>query len=182
MPDSEASDRVQSLGTRRPRAWTFRQTRRIAIIAGRVLAVAVLALFVMMAVNTARFSSKQIHPRPVPPIEPLDGYAERLAQAIQYRTVAAEPPAQTDPKPFLGLRSFLESSFPLVHTHLERAIHGGHSLLYRWSGSDSSRESILLMSHLDVVPIEPGTNSKWTHPPFSGDIDGGFIWGRGRWT
>ena len=34
-------------------------------------------------------------------------------------------------------------------------------------------------AHMDVVPIEPGTESSWTHPPFSGDVADGFIWGRG---
>jgi carboxypeptidase PM20D1 len=35
------------------------------------------------------------------------------------------------------------------------------------------------MSHLDVVPGEPGTEASWTHPPFSGRVADGFIWGRG---
>ena len=38
---------------------------------------------------------------------------------------------------------------------------------------------MLLMGHQDVVPIEEGTESKWTEPPFSGKIADGFIWGRG---
>ena len=116
------------------RAWILRQPRRTLIIAARVLAVAFLVVIVVMALNTARFSSKQIHPPPVPPLEPLSGYAERLSRAIQIRTIAAEPPAKTDASPFLELRSFLERSFPLVHSRLEREIHGGQSLLYRWKG------------------------------------------------
>jgi carboxypeptidase PM20D1 len=35
------------------------------------------------------------------------------------------------------------------------------------------------MAHLDVVPVETGTEDQWTHPPFSGEIADGFIWGRG---
>ena len=35
------------------------------------------------------------------------------------------------------------------------------------------------MAHLDVVPILPGSESSWTHPSFSGAIDGGFLYGRG---
>ena len=31
--------------------------------------------------------------------------------------------------------------------------------------------------HTDVVP--PGDEAAWTHPPFSGDIAGGFVYGRG---
>jgi carboxypeptidase PM20D1 len=35
------------------------------------------------------------------------------------------------------------------------------------------------MSHMDVVPVEPGTEGKWTRGAFSGDIADGYIWGRG---
>jgi acetylornithine deacetylase/succinyl-diaminopimelate desuccinylase-like protein len=35
----------------------------------------------------------------------------------------------------------------------------------------------MFMSHIDVVPI--GDESKWLHPPFSGALDGGRIYGRG---
>jgi carboxypeptidase PM20D1 len=35
------------------------------------------------------------------------------------------------------------------------------------------------MSHIDVVPVEPASESTWTYPPFSGQIADGFIWGRG---
>src|SRR5262249_38353229 len=35
---------------------------------------------------------------------------------------------------------------------------------------------LLLAAHLDVVPAEP---SAWTHPPFSGEIHDGYLWGRG---
>jgi carboxypeptidase PM20D1 len=32
-----------------------------------------------------------------------------------------------------------------------------------------------------VVPVSPGTESKWEVPPFSGEVKGGYIWGRGSW-
>ena len=35
------------------------------------------------------------------------------------------------------------------------------------------------MAHMDVVPVEAGTESKWAHRPFSGDVSDGFVWGRG---
>ncbi len=41
---------------------------------------------------------------------------------------------------------------------------------------DGSAPPLLLMSHTDVVAVEP---EQWTHGPFSGDIAGGFIYGRG---
>lgn len=41
---------------------------------------------------------------------------------------------------------------------------------------DGSAPPLLLMSHTDVVAVEP---EKWTHDPFSADIADGFIYGRG---
>ena len=35
---------------------------------------------------------------------------------------------------------------------------------------------LLLTAHLDVVEADPAA---WSHPPFSGDIADGFLWGRG---
>ena len=42
-----------------------------------------------------------------------------------------------------------------------------------------SAKPVLLLAHMDVVPVEPGTERAWTHGPFSGDVADGFIWGRG---
>jgi acetylornithine deacetylase/succinyl-diaminopimelate desuccinylase-like protein len=49
------------------------------------------------------------------------------------------------------------------------------NVVARLRGSGSARP-LLFLSHLDVVPVEP---SKWTHPPFAGDLAEGYIWGRG---
>jgi carboxypeptidase PM20D1 len=38
---------------------------------------------------------------------------------------------------------------------------------------------VLLAGHLDVVPIEPGTEQKWKEDPFGGKVAEAFIWGRG---
>lgn len=35
---------------------------------------------------------------------------------------------------------------------------------------------LMLLGHLDVVEAEP---DKWRHPPFSGDLVGDYVWGRG---
>jgi acetylornithine deacetylase/succinyl-diaminopimelate desuccinylase-like protein len=43
------------------------------------------------------------------------------------------------------------------------------------SGSDEP--PLLLSGHLDVVPA--GDLSRWTHPPFGGELHDGMIWGRG---
>src|SRR5271156_2172831 len=35
---------------------------------------------------------------------------------------------------------------------------------------------LMLMSHADVVPA---VRANWTHPPFSADLSGGYVWARG---
>ena len=38
------------------------------------------------------------------------------------------------------------------------------------------KRPLLILGHLDTVNVDP---KKWTHPPFSADRDGGYIYGRG---
>jgi carboxypeptidase PM20D1 len=77
------------------------------------------------------------------------------------------------------LHQYLQIAFPRVHAQLRREAVGTHSLLYTWQGSDSSLNPITLIGHLDVVPVETGTQEKWQQDPFGGRIVDGFIWGRG---
>lgn len=115
----------------------------------------------------------------VPAVEIAAGAAERLAEAIRLRTIAHEDPASFDGAAFQALHAHLARSFPRVHAALVRETVAEHSLLYTWQGSEPAAEPVLLMAHLDVVPIEPGTEQQWQVPPFSGRISDGFIWGRG---
>ena len=52
---------------------------------------------------------------------------------------------------------------------------GRGNLVLRLRG-DGSERPLLLLSHLDVVPVEP---EKWSYPPFAGTRAEGFVWGRG---
>jgi acetylornithine deacetylase/succinyl-diaminopimelate desuccinylase-like protein len=53
---------------------------------------------------------------------------------------------------------------------------GRTSVLYDLPATDRSAPKLLLMGHLDVVPVN---ESGWLHDPFGGEILDGFIWGRG---
>ncbi len=46
----------------------------------------------------------------------------------------------------------------------------------RMPGSDTDAPALLLHGHLDVVPA---VAADWTHDPFAGVIEDGFVWGRG---
>jgi acetylornithine deacetylase/succinyl-diaminopimelate desuccinylase-like protein len=46
----------------------------------------------------------------------------------------------------------------------------------RLRGDGTGGDPLLLLSHLDVVPVNP---DGWTHRPFDADIADGYVWGRG---
>jgi len=53
---------------------------------------------------------------------------------------------------------------------------GRTSVVTRIEGTDSSRGALLIHGHLDVVPAEA---ADWSVHPFSGEIQDGYLWGRG---
>lgn len=109
--------------------------------------------------------------------------AERLGEAIQFKTISsqqtADDPDSVDYTAFVDFRNWLAATYPGFHTTAEREVVGGYSLLFTWKGSDPSLDPILLMSHIDVVPVIPGTEDYWEEDAFSGKVSDGFIWGRG---
>jgi carboxypeptidase PM20D1 len=105
--------------------------------------------------------------------------AERLARAIRFQTVSSGAGVPPDMAALRDLRDFLAEAFPRAHGTLAREVVGDHSLLFTWPGANQTADPILLAAHMDVVPAEDGAESAWVHPPFSGDIADGFVWGRG---
>ena len=105
--------------------------------------------------------------------------ARRLGEAIRFRTVTHQDPAQDELGEWQRLHDWLASTYPATHVALRRELVDGRSLLYTWPGSDPALPPILLMAHQDVVPVSPGTEGDWTEPPFSGALKDGFVWGRG---
>ncbi|GAK33585.1 putative carboxypeptidase S-like 2 [alpha proteobacterium Q-1] len=112
---------------------------------------------------------------------PIDGEAAlmRLSQALQFQTISTENPADRDASAFAAFHAFLADHFPLVHARAERIDLGSDALFFKLAGSKPTLPGSVLMAHQDVVPIEPGTDQDWQHPPFSGAIADGHIWGRG---
>jgi carboxypeptidase PM20D1 len=149
--------------------------RRLA----RLLLAGLAILAVVLLVRTWRFG-----PMPSAPVsgglEAVDPepVARRLAAAIRVRTVSRDGEAVAADA-FRALRRFLEETYPATHARLARETVAEHSLLYAWPGSDPALPPALVMAHQDVVPVEEGTETAWSHPPFDGQVDGGFVWGRG---
>lgn len=53
---------------------------------------------------------------------------------------------------------------------------GRCSLVSRIRGVDPTLPALLIHAHLDVVPAIAGD---WSHDPFGGDLQDGYLWGRG---
>lgn len=102
-----------------------------------------------------------------------------LADAIRIPTISQQDREQIDVSAFSRFLSFLRQTYPAVFASLETETINQYSLLLRWPGQAPELEPVLFDAHYDVVPIEPGTENDWTHPPFSGVVENGFVWGRG---
>jgi len=143
-------------------------------------ALGLLLVLGVLLYRAARFTSRQVAAQPGPPLT-LDtaAAAERLAGAIRFRTVSYQDSAAFDGAEFARFHEYLRTRFPKLHARLKREITNGYSVLYEWRGTDTTLKPILLLAHQDVVPVEAGTESRWTEPPFAGRVAGGYVWGRG---
>lgn len=109
----------------------------------------------------------------------VDRYVDTLSKAIQCRTVSHLDEEETDWAEFEKLHKVFEEAYPLLHKTLKKEIVGKAGLFYTWEGTDPSLKPIALIGHQDVVPVPEETEGDWTHPPFSGEVADGFLWGRG---
>ena len=101
-----------------------------------------------------------------------------LSQAINFQTISHKKEMRDD-STFLAFHAFLDSVFPQLHKNLSKEVVNEHSLIYTWEGSDKTKKPLVLTAHMDVVPVDYSSMSRWDQPPFSGAISGGFIYGRG---
>ncbi len=138
------------------------------------------AIVATMVVRTVTFSRRQVHVAAVAPLAiDRQRIVHRLSEAIQFRTVSLQSATELNDQEFGRFRDFLKSSFPSVHARLSREIINGQSILFTWAGRNPNLKPLLLMGHMDVVPVDPATATSWRYAPFSGAVAGGYIWGRG---
>ena len=109
----------------------------------------------------------------------LPGAADRLAASVRFKTTSNSDPSKMDMAEFTRFHAFLNTAFPKVHATMQRELVEPCSLVYTWPGSDPAAKPALFAAHMDVVPVEDHELDKWTHPPFSGALADGFVWGRG---
>ncbi len=146
----------------------------------KVLAILFLLLLVLIAIlviNTLRFSSKQAAVEAISKLELGDDVVQRLAASIPIKTISYDAESEPDSAAFEQLYELIAVHFPLCDSLLKQQNFLTYSRLYTWQGSNLDLAPIVLMAHLDVVPIEK--EEGWQEAPFSGKVKDGFIWGRG---
>lgn len=133
-------------------------------------------LFIFMLVRAAKAKiKKNAETRPtvfLPSAEICERAQKTLSDLIKFQTVA---PSDGDYSPFQKQNTYIRKRFPKIFTSLSVQTVDGCGLLCRWPGSDETLHPVLLCSHLDVVPAGAG----WEHKPFDGEVDDGYVYGRG---
>ena len=96
---------------------------------------------------------------------------ELLQQYVRIRSV--NPPANTS-----GTAKLLQNEFASagLDAKIYESAPGRTNLLVRLPGKDRAKRPLLLLNHMDVVPVDA---SRWKQDPFGAVIQDGMIWGRG---
>ena len=158
----------------------MRFLKRLLAVAG----IGVLLLIAIVVVRTLRVDSKaapllDARTLPAAPAFALALAARHLGEAVQFRTVSHQDPAEDEGGEWDRLHDWLKASYPATHAALGRELIDGRTLIYTWPGRTASLAPVILMAHQDVVPVAPGSEASWHHAPFGGELADGAIWGRG---
>jgi acetylornithine deacetylase/succinyl-diaminopimelate desuccinylase-like protein len=90
------------------------------------------------------------------------------------RIASVDPPADTRSAAAL-IQQELEKNGLSVHVYASGPEHQTN-LVVRLKGRDSTKKPLLLLNHLDVVPVDA---KAWDMDPFGAILRDGYIWGRG---
>jgi carboxypeptidase PM20D1 len=133
---------------------------------------------IVLVIQAGGLKSRQLVVVPIQSLAIRRAAVKHLSEAIQLKTVAMQTPAENAGQ-FIALHALIARAFPRVQRELNKESIGEHSLLFTWQGKNDRLKPMLLMAHIDVVPVDPTTESSWHHAPYSGEIADGYIWGRG---
>ncbi len=144
------------------------------------VAAGVVALAAVVVVRTAVYPFGEI-PAPASGTGEFTGElsqesVDRLTGALRIPTVSGDVDKTAD-NPFDSFKKYLPQAYPAVYAAMDTVSVNRFGLVFRWPGSDPQLAPVLFLAHYDVVPAaEP---EGWTHPPFSGEVADGKIYGRG---
>jgi acetylornithine deacetylase/succinyl-diaminopimelate desuccinylase-like protein len=114
---------------------------------------------------------------PADPSDPGDDVAELVSKLIRFDTTNTGDLETTQGEAACAhwiAEQLAEVGYETEY--VESGAPGRGNVFARLPGADSSRGALMIHGHLDVVPAEP---ADWSVHPFSGAIEGGYVWGRG---
>jgi len=100
---------------------------------------------------------------------------------LRIPTVSHQDSSANDYSQLNRLHRYLTDTYPRLNTTLKRQTINRYSLLYTWEGRDTTLAPVLLMAHLDVVPVDSNALNQWQVNPFEGRITENYVWGRAPW-
>lgn len=136
-----------------------------------------LLFIAFILIRTFTFQSIQLEVEPIEKVAVDPNAVKRFRESLRIKTISFEEEENFDSLEFGRFNAFLEDQYPLVDSLLGHQVFSGFSHLYHWKGVDETLQPIILMGHIDVVPI--ASPAKWTVDPFAADLSDGKIWGRG---
>lgn len=145
----------------------------------KIIGILFLLLIVIVLFNTFVYTSKQLKLETIAPTAVSDECIQHLSEAVKIKTVSYDDPSKFDSASFNQLLSFLKTAYPLADSMLHRKQINNFSLLYKWEGENASLKPVLLMGHMDVVPVDDEQLKNWEFEPFGGAITDTFVCGRG---
>ncbi|PKN17024.1 MAG: hypothetical protein CVU71_17925 [Deltaproteobacteria bacterium HGW-Deltaproteobacteria-6] len=95
-----------------------------------------------------------------------------IARYVQFDTT--NPPGNEMPAA-MWVREQLTNRGITSDITIHEPVSGRGLVVARIAGSESLKP-LMINHHMDVVAADP---SQWSHPPFSGKVADGFVWGRG---
>ena len=140
--------------------------------------VAIIGLFGFMTYNAQTLGPKYVSEAEpaLGPVVDADRVAQELAKAITFKTISTQD-GEPDATAFEGFLSWFEATYPKIASLQSHDFT--YSRVYVFPGRNPDLMPMAMMGHYDVVPVIPGTEDQWTHPPYEGVIAGGYLWGRG---
>lgn len=129
--------------------------------------------------NTFTLKSQQFASEPVSEIEVASDALEHFSSALRIKTVSPEDTKDFDSIQFDRFNDYLSKTYPLTDSLTEHKVFNAFSHLFFWKGSDRNLKPIILMGHLDVVPVIEANRDFWKEEPFGGTVVNDTIWGRG---
>ena len=105
----------------------------------------------------------------------LDKATNDLADMIKCKTISHRDRNCENDEEFERFIKLLSERFPLIYENCTFERVSNRAILYHLKGKSSDKPSVFT-AHFDVVDVE---EKDWEKAPFCGEIENGFVWGRG---